>query len=349
MPGFDKMIGLISALAQIQSQRRQLDLQEAEFTEGKSRFAQQMGFQEKSEQFKKASQLLDMIAKSSSESRKGLYDLGKLQGMSEQEVQALTQFGMNAPESLEILKQRGAAQGLQAGATPMQQEIASSNLTGQNMGQQALSQFQNALAGGAQGQLTPQMMQSFAERSASGQNPLQALVAQNIMQNPNMVKRMAEMGSGTGLSAEAQANLDLGNRNAATAEAGVRQRLTEVEQQTAARLAEISASGKGGMTPQALIDGQRLMNDQLRIIGDPKVAQAIRDKAMAQYNVTAQLLGLDLLTCEKLGVRPPGTVERLQNKVVPPQPGQPLYNQNPLQNFIPPTNPGYTYQPPTRP
>lgn len=340
MPGgMEKMVRIISALADIQNTRRKLDLDEQNAKTQREQFAQQFGFARDSEHFKKATTLLQQIAQTSTAARSPIVELSKLLGMSEQEAGQFAQYAASAPESLETMRNAQIQAGLGPSASPFQREVAASQLTNQNQGQLAQSGLMQGMAQGAQGMVTPQMQQGFAERSATGRNPLEAFIQQQIMQNPAMASRMAGITAGTQQSAAQAAGNAVANRGVDAQYAGVQQRAIEAENQIAAQL----AAGKGRSSLQDGTDVARTANDLLKTMADPKANQAVRDQAMAQYNMLMQQAGMPQLMWQTPGGGSASWNQRLWNQMSPPGPtGTPAPLPNPLQQFVRPSIPrGY--------
>lgn len=341
---FERMAGVISQLANVQNQRRELDLRESQLKENQAQFARSMGFQEKSEGFKNAMDILNRIGAAGSESRSAITELAQALNISPDQMAAFQHFAVSAPETIEQQRNAAAQRGQKQGASAFDAETAAAALTGQNQGQLGVSQFIQQLANGARSNITPAMARSFANKNASGQTTLQATVDQNILSDPKMLQAITASTAGTGLTAAEQGNLNVANANVDVARAGVRQRALEVQQQIAARLAEIQAAGKGSISPENMINAQRLMTDQLKVIADPNVDDTFRTQAQAQYNMLAKQFGLDdlMITDQNKDMGPAWGPRRVwqgsvNNPALPGQPAPlPMPGQNPLMPFVRP-------------
>ena len=126
--GMANMIQMLATLSGIQSTKRAQALAEQQFEEQKSEFGRKMGYDEKSQEYKKVSDLIDRIATSSTESRQGLYDLGRSIGLNGDELNALMTYGHAAPESLDMLKTKAANAGVAAASPNVAAPCSSAHL-----------------------------------------------------------------------------------------------------------------------------------------------------------------------------------------------------------------------------
>lgn len=204
-----ELVQMIATLSGVKAQKRKLDLDEQQLAQQAEQFAQ-VGEENK---FAAA---LKLIAGSSAKTREGLQGLlGTLAPHHREAAMAMLQGQPIDP----AVQQAESIQAGRAAMSPEQlgvlgQEAATINATGQNMGALAQSQFAGALAQGAAQQLTPQMAQAYAERSASGRDPITAAVQQAQMQG-GMVNPMAQIGAGLRQTAAQQAQIGLGYANVA--------------------------------------------------------------------------------------------------------------------------------------
>lgn len=359
MPGGQaRMIQMLATLSDIQQRRRQQDLAEAQFEDSKRVGAEQMGFNVKSREYKQVADLLDAIARSSTESRGALTTLGKSLGLPDAEVAALTQYGQNAPESLDVMRQRAAGAGYAAMAPDQRAttnaEASSVATTGMNQGTIASSQLARTIDTGAQGMVTPGMQQQAAQRAANPQqNLLEALVTGVIAQDPKMVKKMAGSMAGTDMSVAQAGQQAIGAREAGAAEGQVAASFYRTNAdilyqagETAAKLA--SAKALGGLTPQNIIEGTNSLTSMIVAIGKEK-NEASRNQLMAQYNNLARSINPALVASDPNELPDRASViERIKATIVPPgySPMQPQGAGQP-QMFQP--SPTFAPQQPTPP
>jgi hypothetical protein len=351
MPG--RMIQMLTGLADIQKGRREMDLKEAEYETNKQQFAQSLGLQEKSAEYKKVSDLVDAIARSSSEARQAFVELAPTLGIKSDQVQALAHLATNAPETLASLQGTAATAGYR-GATQdqrgtMNQEAASQAVTGMNQGAVQQSGLIAQLAGGARGQVTPGMTQAYAERASSNRSPLQALIDATIERDPDMKQRMAGIQAGTMMSEQATGQQAVGMGGVQAEFAGVRQRAQAEEM----NIAKDFALGKaqGAVTSQTLNETFNVLTGKLKILDDPKAGDAVKIQAIAEYNALVTRMGLpDLLWNDQHKPTTNGVLMRLWQSIHsdvpnPPQqqpqapfmqsPQPPSFN-NSLQPFVRP-------------
>lgn len=343
-----QIVQMLSALAGIQSQRRELDQRDQQYETSKQQFAQQMGFQEKSAEFKKAQDLLEQIAKNASAARSSVVELGQAANMPSGMVNALAHFAVSAPETVEAIRNRSASTGYNNPSATgpnaaMDREAAAGAASGMNTGGVANSGLQAILAGGAQGQVTPAMQGQYAQRSASNQTPLDALISATIAQNPDMRNRLASVTAGTGMTAAQQAGNEVASRQAVAAEGDVQARFAQIRQESMYHQMEIAeklatAKAHGSMTP-GMADMAGKMIEAAKAVVDPKSDETSRIQAKALYNRLAATIGWpDLQFRDPEAGGPAGLGARFQNSLAPfavPNPPPSPITPNALQNFLP--------------
>lgn len=335
--GMGQMIQLLSTISDMQNRRRALDLEERRLEQDKGQAAQAFGFQEKSNEYKKFADFIDLAMRAPVEVRGNLESAAQAAGLTPQMAQAISALAMNAPKSIEDMKRQAVAQGMSQ-VNPG--EVASAQMTGQNLGGQAQSGLQAILAGGAQQRVTPQMQQGFAQRAATGQNPLDALLGSVIMQNPQMMGRLAATTAGTQMTAAQAAQNAVGQAGVQAEYASIRQRGIQSEMEIAERLATARQTGMG-MTPQIMVDAFGKVSELQKEVNDPKASQASRTSAKAAYNELVKLMGMPQLMYQDPNQGgPAGVMDRAGTAMTGPQ------SPNPPMTQGPPYNPGY--QPPAQ-
>lgn len=206
MPQLGELLQMISTLSGIQNDKQRLSLAERQLQQGASQFAQ-MG------QEREFGQAIQLMAQGNQKSREALDKaLTHLAPHYRAQVEAM----MNNPVDAGVQRADAMQSGV-AALTPQQrgtfdQEAASTGLTGMNTGGVQSSQLLSQLAGGAQSQITPDQIQAFAERTATGRSPIEAMVqGQQVTQG--LVPAMARIGAGTQMSAAqaAQNTVGMGN------------------------------------------------------------------------------------------------------------------------------------------
>lgn len=211
-----QMLQTIIGLGQLQMSKREQALREQQYETQKEQFAQQFGLQQGDQRFREVSKLLDAITNASHESRGALTQLGGALGLDRQSIDALAQFGQNAPHTIEMLRTIAANRGYMNATQPQQAqmdtEAAAGATTNMNQGQIAASGVTNAALGGGQvapGTFTPDitgaLQTGLGIRTSTGQDPLAFSVGQMVRNNPALLTALAKIQSGTGVSeAEAQ-------------------------------------------------------------------------------------------------------------------------------------------------
>lgn len=371
MPGDSqaRMIQMLATLSGIQQSRRAADLEDQRFEEQKRQFATSMGFQEKSTEYKKVADLLDAIARSSSESRTALGDLGRSVGLKDDQIAALMHYGQTAPESSEMFANKQVQQGYNQ-ANPQQQAqmsqgAASRALTGMAPGAAQVDQLQGAMAGGGNPQqaygadMMAKLAQGFAQQMATRQTPLQAQVDQSTASQPALIAQMAGMQAGNMGPAQvaqnqiAQGQLGVAQGQLDVARGGVQADFYRTNAQLIANSADVAAklaSSKalGGMTMEQFTQATNSMRELIQAVGKEK-NEASRNYLMSLYNNLAGKINPGLMATnpdempgkagllDRMGaaVSPPGMSGQPQQQpqrppgVMPFQMQQP---QNPLMN-----------------
>lgn len=287
-------IQLLSVLAGIQQSRRQQDLAERQFEEGKVEFGRQMGLTEKSAEYKKFADAMDLYAHSSMESRNALSGLGQTLFPGNPQMQDLLQkYGQNAPESLQAIQQVAATKGYRGALQPaqdqMNSEAAAQATTGMNQGAMQGSGLQAIIAQQGQQQVTPQMGQDAAQFTANRQNPLEALIGHAIAGNPEQARSRVAMEAGTGMSAVQRANVDIGRGGVEAEFAKLRAENRYQEMEIATKL--LTAKQAGAMTPEVLMSAYGRLHELQQDITNPKASESARNQSMAAYNSLAAIMG----------------------------------------------------------
>lgn len=291
-------IQLLSVLSEMQGQRRQLELQRQQFEEQKHQFAVGMGFQEKSAEYKKITDLLENLTASSHESRGSLIELGQSLHLDPASIQALSHYGQNAPESLAMLRTQAAQQGVNA-MTPeqrgaMNNEAALAATTGMNQGTMANSGMAAMLAQGTQGMfqgMNPAQqgayLRDFLQRNVNGQDVGAAAVSHETASQPGLAAFAAKAGAGQIMTAAQGAQADIGR-------GGVQADFYRTNAQMIANANDVSAKlatakAMGGLTPENIIQGVNGMREIVVAAGKEK-NEANRMKLAATWNTLARVI-----------------------------------------------------------
>lgn len=343
--GQARMIQMLATLSGIQQQRRAQDLDEQKFQESTQEFAAQMGFNKDQKQYKVISDLVDAIAKSSTESRNSLVELGRTLGLPQDQVQALAAFGQSAPESMQIMQQRDAAKGMSARtpatAQAQQAEAASIASTGMPSGQAATSGLTANLATGGQspipgmtGPATSQVAQAFIQRLASGQSGLEYAASQAGAQNPNLVTQRAGIEGGN-ISPEQAAQNEIARVQAQASLGGVSADFYRTNASILANAGDIAAKlatakSLGGLTPENIIQGVSGLREIIMAIGKEK-SSTNRMYLMSQYNQLARTINPALMISDQNQLPDKASIlDRMESAVNQPgMTGQPVGGTNP--------------------
>ena len=308
--GMSDMIQLIATLSEIQQRRRQLDLQEREMQMRGSQFAQSMGFQEKSEEFKKFMQVLDRYAAASAESRGAFADMGKSLGFTEEQIASGGKYLGGAPVSPQVLAAEAANRGA-AQATP-QSDLESylGATTGMNQGQAAMSGLTGQVAGEAGRQFAAQQAMPSAQRPGSFTQAIQGIT-------PGWGQfQQADIGRG-------QVQADYYRTNAS---------MIANAQDTAAKLSSFKAMGM--LTADQRIQGYNTMLQVLKEMRAKGGNDAGRLANLALFNRIAATVDPSLVIQDPDSAPDEATlIQRMQQSISPPGvPGQaPPVNGPPMQ------------------
>lgn len=337
--GMQRMIQMLTSLAEMQDRRRKLALEEDTFEEQKVQFAQQMGFNEKDAKARVALKLIEDIGQGGLPAATAAPKLAQMLGFDEQESKVFSEAGPNASAALQLIQSQVQQFGLaqqQAGAAslaargqlaPVQEQAYMGNQAGTNPGQMAMSGMTARLANTP---LTADEAQrvgkGFVIRQATGQDPFAFAVGQAGL-DKNMAPAAAGIQAGIDPSWANQAQ-DLYWR-------GILQNDKNGQ--------NIRAQGGGmdaSMYNSLINTGRSLLND----FAEGKLANKhLRRYKMEQYNTVAKMLGWTEMTEEtapdKTGVIRQG-VNAVGGKNVP------AYIPGKTDSTAQTTNPGGIYRPP---
>jgi hypothetical protein len=236
--GMGQMIQMISALAEMQDRRKRLAMDEHQMEVQQTQFAQQLGFNKESEQYKNATKLIDLATHGGAEGVTALYQLGKAMGLSEDQAQNISHVGMDAGSALQRVQantgkfnldqqQAGLASMGSVSPTPQQSAQQAAYLTQQAGGPNAMGQLGAGnliaqMAGQAQNQITPgapdfnaemakRVAQGFLIRTGTNQDPWGFAVGQAGI-NAGLAPAAASIAAGATPSAgqQLQAQSDMG-------------------------------------------------------------------------------------------------------------------------------------------
>lgn len=311
-----ELVQMITALSGVKAQRRQLELQEQQMAQQASQFAQQ------GEEAKFAS-ALKLIAGSSAKTREGLQ--GLLDTLAPEHREAAMAALQGQPIDPTVTHAADIQQG-HAAMSPqqlamVQNEAATGNATGMNVGGLMQSQLGGVLAGGAAQQVTPQMAQAYAERAATGRDPITAAVQAQQMAS-GAVPFMAQVQAGQRMAAPQAANVALGYAGIAQQDRGLNFNYAQLDQReremaanygldkmlkTAEAMKYTSgAGGAGGLTGAAWLDGMQKLPNILNDINKNTSDTAGNLARIRVYNSLNQALGSPVPMLPLVGEGAPG-------------------------------------------
>lgn len=341
--GMGQMIQLLSTISEMQSKKKELSLREEELKQRAMDTAHAFGIQEKSDQFKNFQAFMALASDVPTEARSKLGEAANKAFGNSQEgqsfAQAITALAMSAPESLKLLQARKAAEGASQ-VNPG--EVASSALTGQNLGGQAISAMQQRLNNPAT--ITPQMQTDNSQFMANRQDPLTAILQHSIANNPDLRGRMANVMSG-GMTPYQSSEIDVRNREAATGEAGVRQAGLSGEMSIAKDL--IIAGMSKGKSAQQQAANMRILQAQLKMAQDKNKNPAQRMQDMAIYNMMADQFQMPQYKLKSADDNDPTTLLEQGLRTLAPYESQGPGQQSPIAPFVGP--PPFSFSPPAGP
>lgn len=277
------IIQLLSVLSSIQGQRQQMEMAQQRMNQEREQFAERLGFDKKSQQYKEIDTFLSRYGDSAIEQRGALDGLARTLFRDDPEAaQALMEYGANAPQSLNMLRTQAANRGAQQATPTMDREAYVGATTGMNQGQLGQSQVGSALTGNLLDQMTnnpgmaTQMAQGFGQKLATGETPFQAAKAGVIMNNPNALTTAAGIDAGLIRNAgqELQRELGFANLNAMAAEIASKK------------------AAAGALTPEDVTRGLAAMREARETIANPKLNPALRTQGIAEYNRLAESIGM---------------------------------------------------------
>ena len=306
-----ELVQMISALSEVNARKRQLALGEQQLAQQASQFADT----QKGNDF---TQAIKLIAGSSAKTREGLSTL--VDSLAPQYRDAAKAFLSGQPIDPTVVH----AADIQAGHDAMspqqlaavQNESATQNATGLNVGQLANSQLGAAIANGAIPQVTPAMTGAYAERVASGRSPIEAAVQGQQLADPRTVVFMSQVAAGQRMSAPQAAQIGVGMANVNLGYANLD---TEERKWTAyygldkllktAEAMKYASGGAGQLTGQAWLEGMQKLPSILNDINKNTSDKAGNIARIRIYNATNAALGSPVPMLPLAGEDAPSKVE----------------------------------------
>lgn len=319
MANLGELVQMITALSSVQARKRELDLNEQQLAQQASQFAQQ------GEEAKFVS-ALKLIAGSTQKTRQGLE--GLINTLAPQHREAAMAFLQGQPTDPTVLH----AQDIEAGHSAMtpqqlamvQNESAVQNATGMNVGGLAASQLGGVLAGGAAQSVTPEQAAAYAERAATGRDPLTAAV-QNQQIAGGLVPFIAKTTAGAAMTVPQSAQIGIQQGQLAVSRGQLNFNYAQLDQEErkmaayygldkmlktaeAQKYANGGAGGAGGLTGAQWIDGMRGMTNILNDINKNTSDAAGNIARKRVFNSINEALGNPLPAIPLEGPGSPGKV-----------------------------------------
>lgn len=279
----------------MQSRRQQLELARQQFDEGKSQFNRKMGFDEKSRETSDFWSVIDKLSGATRETKAAAGPMLQRAGIHEEDIPHVLSMLAGAPTNSQIQTERAVEQGMGSMSPDQQQRInqetASSRMTGMNLGQ--VAQGRNIEAIATRGQ---QMMQSADPEAAKAVQ--EAVVAQL----PGWAQfQNVELGRGQLAQGKEQINT-----NAAIEAAKLAAQLN-------------SAEAKGFLTADQKVQAIGQMRLYIDAMTKKGKNDATRMFDMIGYNTLARMIGSPLMTNPDEAPQAAGMLERMKQQFVPPQ------------------------------
>jgi len=337
MPGgMGQVLQLLSTLSEIQDRRRRLDLEERQLEAGKQQFASSIQLNERDQKWKEISKLLDTIGATSTEGRSALTQLGTSLGLDPASVQALANYGLNAPETLQTMQQKAAAAGQQQlQGTPqgqqVQREAYTGAVTGMNQGQVAQSGTAQQVFGQPLDQYGKDFLGYVRQGAAlhmAGQaaDPFTAAVNAMAQQTPGATQTAMNqnvLGMPTPVQA---ANIDINRGQLQLGFANLNQNAINAAADNALRQLQIQATMAGNGGDQASLLNARVnalteMRHAAEDAMKPGADKTAKYLFMAQYNALARASGWPPINNESDIPGAAGFLGRVFNRMGPSVPG----------------------------
>lgn len=292
MMDMGQMLGILVNLSELE-ERKKARLQDAsQHDERMKQMAKQLGIEETDKRFSQVTRMLSTMAESATKTRGALSDLAGTFGWSPEQVSAISQYALQAPETVTQLRNQAAQQGY-ADASPQQRgqmnrEAAFGATSGMSQGGAAQSGLQAMLNvngdPAAMDQIWSQgLQQSLQTGNAVRQaDPFGGAMQVAGLNTPGMAQQAAGIQFGGNLTAAQQGNLQLGGEQLSLDR--IRLALQEAEQTARLKL----ASGADMPTVVQIMSEMRQTAGQA---ANGDVSREVRDEAWKRYNSLARLLG----------------------------------------------------------
>jgi hypothetical protein len=297
--GLGQMIQMLSALADIQNNRKKLELDKQQMQQQNDQFIQQMGVTKDDQHYRAVSKIMDQISAGGASAATAVHDLAPLLGLNQQDAQMFAHMAPNAQAALEtaqaqqeqvhtqsmqnVLNNQLAGQAAMSPAARMRMQIEAANMSNTQHDSGQLS--------------TSALISQMADRGAS------AITPGSPNYSADMAKRIGEGYMMQQATRETPQQFDQGqafvNLGMGPAAASVKAGLTPdanamLASQTnqadmLARMAEAHSRQSGNISDQ--VGGINALRAIAQDIADKKYADdRARDTLIRQYNALSRLL-----------------------------------------------------------
>jgi len=297
MPLDGSFIQMLSTLSEVQTRKKQIQLEENKYNTAVKQYEQEHHDRD-------VTQALQQLAAANADSRVALLKLYD-KNFTPEEKQALSLFASSAPIDPRLM----TADAIQRGVTAMQgtplagqvnQAAAVSQLTGgQNVGGMAANTFQSQLYNAAP---TAMMAAAAQNRAATGMNPLEADTYTSLV-NQGLIPQMARNAAGfanplqKAQLALQQAGLNIQKQQADTQQAAAQSgselgwaNLREEDKKLAQQY-NIQAFFKGVMNPEQMSNALLGMSKMVVDMTSPNTDSRARSKLAEVFNTMAGQIG----------------------------------------------------------
>lgn len=286
-----KMLGLLINLKELDERKKSRAEQMRQFDLQLEQSARQLGIAETDANYRQVIGYLKTIAETSGKAREAIAGLENTFGWKPEQTQAVRQFALSAPETVQSLRDQAATAGRTA-ATPQQtaqmnMEAAYGATAGMSQGGAAQSGVQAFLGADGQRETLESLwgQSEFPRALQQGYVTQQAQPMQGAMQEAGVMGGMAPRAAGIqyggDLTAQGQASLQL------QGEGLVLDRIRLAQEAEALKQRAAAASGLDGGTVSALFNS---MNTTAQQVGNPDLNPELREAARRRLNSMADFL-----------------------------------------------------------
>lgn len=285
------MLGLLMNMKELE-ERKATRLQNAEFEKQRlANLAKELGLREDDARFNQTTRMLGVLAENAAKARGAITELAGTFGWKPEQVAAISQYALQAPETVAQLRNQAAQAGYE-GATPQQRmqmnrEAAFGATTGMNQGGAAESGLRAMLnMQGDQGAMDRLWSEGFQQALQTGNavrqaDPAGGAIQQSLLNTPGMARVAAGIQYGGELTAAQKGNLDVAGEGLILDR--LRLSLQQAEQTARLKLA-------AGADAPTVVQIMSEMRQSAAQAANKEYAREVRDEAWKRYNSLERLL-----------------------------------------------------------